>query len=87
MIYQRLRDDAKSATAIVEHRVGNNAHQAELAAAVNEVDLALDHQQRKLARRGGEGGVRAGRIAAINRKPFDGHSWISAFRSTIGRAP
>ena len=44
MVDQRLRDDAEHLAAGVEHGVGDDPHQPQPAAAIDEVDAALDHR-------------------------------------------
>ena len=55
-----LRDHAVNPAAAGEHAVGDQAHQPEPAAAIDEVDPAPDHRRRRGARRVGEHGLRAG---------------------------
>ena len=43
MVDQRLRDDAIDLAAGVEHGVGDDPHQAEPPAAIDQVDAALGH--------------------------------------------
>ena len=53
-VHERLRDDADDAAAALERRVGERAHQADVRAAVDELDPALGEP---VAEVGGGGAV------------------------------
>ena len=68
---QRAWDDAVNAAAASKHAVGDQAHQPEPAAAIDEVDAAPDHRRGRRAGRVGEHGARTRRGAAIDREAPD----------------
>ena len=50
--HQRLRDDSDHFPALRKHGVGQHAHQADVAAAIDEIDAALHQQGCELLRCG-----------------------------------
>ena len=88
VIDQRLRDDAIGLAAAVEHGVGDDAHQPEPAAAIDEVDPAPPSSRRGRAALG-EGRVATRGGAAIDREALRAllQSPPARLRSASGRAP
>ncbi len=64
------RDDAGGFAAQTQHFIGDHAHQADLAAAVDEADIVVDHGARQQARSIGVDRVDALRGAAVDSKGF-----------------
>jgi hypothetical protein len=65
---QRLRNDPKGLASAGEDRVGDDPHQAAMAAAIDEVDSAARHLRSEVAGDAGEKWVGAHRGAAIDRE-------------------
>src|SRR5262245_22222784 len=63
---QEARDDAGYEAAVIEHRAGDLAHEAEAAAAIDEADAGSGESLAEVARGLGVGGVSARAGAAID---------------------
>src|SRR5690606_27856759 len=79
---QLLRDHADDFAASFEHRIGDDAHQADVAAAVDQRDAVAGHARAEVAGEGGIGGVVAGVGAAVDAESL--HASIIARREPNG---
>ena len=69
--FQEVGDDARHIAAMVENGLGDGAHQADIAAAIDQIDAALGHLAAQCRRSFGENGIVAEAGAAIDTNGLD----------------
>ena len=70
-LFEKFRDNACDFAAMIEDRAGDGAHQADIAATIDEADAGFSHVDAEFAGNIGENRIRAVAGAAIDADGLD----------------